>query len=129
MCIRDSNILVEIKGVNHPFKRENVSQVTRHVKDYAESHSIYGADVCKQCKGVLIINPYSTSNINDRVTKEYYSKEVIDDIKYDNVCAIDTFTLLNYYSKWRQDNKKINMKKIILESNYIEPNFKEIIKL
>ena len=93
--LENVNILVEVKGVNHPFQRDNISQVKRHVKDFAEAHDIYGADVEKYCKGVLIINPYSMHDLKDKIGKEFYSNEVIADAEYEKVCTLDTFTLLN----------------------------------
>lgn len=123
------NVLVEIKGVNHPFQRDNISQVKRHVKDFAEAHAIYGADVEKYCKGVLIINPYSMHDLKDKIGKEFYSNEVIADAEYEKVCTIDTFTLLNYYSKWRNNSNSINLKEILLNNNYNQPDYNEIINL
>lgn len=122
-------MLVEIKGVNHPFQRDNISQIKRHIKDFAEEHEIYGADVDKKCKGVLILNPYSLHDLKEKISKEFYSKEVIEDIKYENICTLDTITLLNYYSKWKKDSKSIDLKQILLSSNYNKPDYDEIIKL
>lgn len=127
--IDNKNILIEVKGVNHPFQRDNISQVKRHVKDYAEEHNIYGSDVDKLCKGVLILNPYSLHDLKDKISKDFYSKEVIEDAEYEKVCTLDTLTLLNYYSKWRNDSKSINLKKILLNNNYNEPDYNEIINL
>ena len=123
------NILVEVKGVNHPFQRDNISQVKRHVKDFAEAHDIYGADVEKYCKGVLIINPYSIHDLKDKIGKEFYSNEVIADAEYEKVCTLDTFTLLNYYSKWRNNPGLINLKEILLNNNYNKPDYDEIINI
>lgn len=123
------NILVEIKGVNHPFQRDNISQVKRHIKDFADEHEIYGADVEKLCKGVLIINPYSLQVLKDKISKEFYSKEVISDAEYEKICTLDTLTLLNYYSKWKQDPKSVDLEKIILNKNYNKPDYDEIINL
>ena len=123
------NILVEIKGVNHPFQRDNISQVKRHIKDFADEHEIYGADVEKLCKGVLIINPYSLHVLKDKISKEFYSKEVISDAEYEKICTLDTLTLLNYYSKWKQDPKSVDLEKIILNKNYNKPDYDEIINL
>ena len=127
--INNKNILVEVKGVNHPFQRDNIAQVKRHVRDYAEEHEIYGADVEKLCKGVIILNPYSLHNLKDKISKEFYSKEVIEDAEYEKVCTLDTLTLLNYYSKWKKDPKSIDIKNIILNTNYNKPDYDEIIKL
>lgn len=127
--LNDKNILVEIKGVNHPFQRDNISQVKRHIKDYADEHEIYGADVEKLCKGVLIINPYSLHDLKDKISKEFYSKEVIADAKYEKICTLDTLTLLNYYSRWKNNSKSINLKELLLNSNYNEPDYQDIISL
>ncbi len=123
------NILVEVKGVNHPFQRDNISQVKRHVKDYAEENQIYGADVDKNCKGVLILNPYSKHDLKEKISKDFYSKDVIADAEYEKVCTLDTLTLLNYYSKWKNDSKSIDMKSIILTTNYNKPDYNEIINI
>lgn len=125
----DKHVLIEIKGVNHPFQRDNISQVKRHIKDYAEENQIYGADVDKLCKGVLILNPYSLHDLKDKISKDFYSKEVIDDAEYEKVCTLDTLTLLNYYSRWKQNSKSINLKEILLNSNYNEPDYQDIISL
>lgn len=127
--LNDKNILVEIKGVNHPFQRDNISQVKRHIKDYADEHEIYGADVEKLCKGVLIINPYSLHDLKDKISKEFYSKEVIADAEYEKICTLDTLTLLNYYSRWKNNSKSINLKELLLNSNYNEPDYQDIISL
>lgn len=125
----DKNILVEVKGVNHPFQRDNISQVKRHVKDYAAEHEIYGIDVEEKCKGVLILNPYSLHELKDKISKEFYSKEVIADAEYEKVCTLDSLTLLNYYSKWKKDPKSIDMKNVILNTNYNKPDYKDIVNL
>ena len=126
--INDINILVEVKGVNTPYNREHISQIDRHIRDFADDNKIYGEDINKKIKGLLIINPYDRQTINDKIKKEFYNNESIKDIKYHNICTIDTLTLLNYYSKWKKNNKSIDLAKIILNNNYIEPDFKEIIK-
>lgn len=125
--IKGINVLIEIKGVNHPFKRENISQTSRHVKDFAELNNIYGADVEKLCKGVLILNPYCQQELKDKISKEFYSKEVISDAEYDRICTLDTLTFLNYFSKWKENPKSIDFKKILLENNYNKPDFEDII--
>lgn len=125
----EKNILVEVKGVNHPFQRDNISQTKRHIKDYAEANQIYGADVDELCKGVLILNPYSLHDLKDKISKDFYSKEVIDDAKYENICTLDTLTLLNYFSKWKNDPTSINLKEIILKNTYNEPDYEDIINL
>ena len=65
------SILVEVKGVNHPFQRDNISQVKRHVKDYAEENQIYGGCRDKNCKGVLILNPYSKHDLKEKISKDF----------------------------------------------------------
>lgn len=127
--LNDKNILVEVKGVNHPFQRDNISQVKRHIKDYADEHEIYGADVEKLCKGVLIINPYSLHDLEDKISKDFYSKEVIADAEYEKICTLDTLTLLNYYSKWKQNPKSVCLENIILNKNYNKPDYEDIISL
>lgn len=127
--LNDKNILVEVKGVNHPFQRDNISQVKRHIKDYADEHEIYGADVEKLCKGVLIINPYSLHDLEDKISKDFYSKEVIADAEYEKICTLDTLTLLNYYSKWKQNPKSVCLENIILNKNYNQPDYEDIISL
>ena len=123
------NILVEVKGVNDPFRRENISQIKRHIKDFAEENEIYGEDVDKKCKGVLIINPYCRHDLKEKILKEFYSKEVIADAEYEKVCTLDTLTLLNYYSKWRNDSKSIDLKKILISTNYNAPSYEDIINV
>lgn len=127
--MNEKNYLIEIKGVNHGFQRENISQAKRHVKDYAELQKIYGAEVNEKCKGILIINPFSKHDLKDKIQKDFYSNESIADAEYEKITTLDTLTLLNYYSKWKKDKKSIDFKKILLENNYNEPDFKEIIKL
>ena len=123
------NILAEVKGVNDPFQRDNISQAKRHVTDFANENGIYGEDVNKTCKGLLIINPYRKQDLKEKLEKEFYSKEVIKDAKFENICTLDTYTLLNYYSKWRNNNKSIDLKSIILNNTYNEPDYKDIIDL
>lgn len=123
------NILAEVKGVNDPFQRDNISQAKRHVTDFANENGIYGEDVNKTCKGLLIINPYRKQDLKEKLEKEFYSKEVIKDAKFENICTLDTYTLLNYYSKWRNNNKSIDLKSIILNNTYNEPDYEDIIDL
>lgn len=123
------NVLVEVKGVNHTIKRENVSQAKRHVEDYAAKNEIFGADVEKKCKGVLIMNVYSLHTLEDKMSKDIYSKDVIADIKHDNICTFDTLTFLSLYSKWKTNPQSIDIKKILLNTNYNEPDFMDIINI
>lgn len=123
------NILAEVKGVNDPFQRDNISQAKRHVTDFANENGIYGEDVNKTCKGLLIINPYRKQELKEKIEKEFYSKEVIKDAKFENICTLDTYTLLNYYSKWKDNNESIDLKSIILSNTYNEPDYKDIIDL
>lgn len=123
------NILAEVKGVNDPFQRDNISQAKRHVTDFANENGIYGEDVNKTCKGLLIINPYRKQELKEKIEKEFYSKEVIKDAKFENICTLDTYTLLNYYSKWKDNNESIDLKSIILNNTYNEPDYKDIIDL
>lgn len=123
------NVLAEVKGVNDPFQRDNISQAKRHVTDFANENGIYGEDVNKTCKGLLIINPYRKQDLKEKLAKEFYSKEVIKDAKFENICTLDTYTLLNYYSKWRNNNKSIDLKSIILNNTYNEPDYEDIIDL
>ncbi len=124
----DVKILTEVKGINEAFHRGNISQVKRHVIDYANENNIYGEAINKFCKGLLIINPYRKQELKEKIGKEFYNKEVISDAKYENVCTIDTYTLLNYYSKWKKD-KSINLKSIILNKTYNKPDYKDILDL
>ena len=78
---------------------------------------------------MLIINPYSLHVLKDKISKEFYSKEVISDAEYEKICTLDTLTLLNYYSKWKQDPKSVDLEKIILNKNYNKPDYDEIINL
>lgn len=121
------NILVEVKGVNRPYQRDDISQTMRHVNDYASNNNIYGKDIFEKCKGVLIINPYNLNDLDNKITKEIYSPEVKQDAEYYNICTIDTITLLNLYSNWKNNSKGINLKDIILNSTYNQPNFMDII--
>lgn len=123
------NILVEVKGVNHSFQRGNIGQAKRHVIDYAYANDIYGEDIKKYCKGVLIINPYSLHELKDKISKDFYSPEVISDAQYENICTLDTLTLLNLFSKWKKSPEQVDLKKIILTSTYVEPYFDEIIRI
>lgn len=121
------NILVEVKGINTSIKRQNVGQAKNHVRDFANNNDIYADDINKYCKGLLIINPFDKDPLADKINKDFYSKEVISDLKSENICAIDTYTLLNYYSKWKNDNNSINLKNIILNETYVPKDFKDIL--
>lgn len=123
----DINIFVEVKGINTSVKRQNVSQAKNHVRDFAAKHRIYAENVDKCCKGLLIINPFDKNTLQATVGKDFYSNEVIADLKYENICAIDTYTLLNYYSKWKSDNNSVNLKEIILNKTYVSKDFQDIL--
>ena len=121
------NILVEVKGINTSIKRQNVGQAKNHVRDFANNNDIYADDINKYCKGLLIINPFDKDSLTDKINKDFYSKEVISDLKSENICAIDTYTLLNYYSKWKNDNNSIDLKNIILNETYVPKDFQDIL--
>lgn len=123
----DINIFVEVKGINTSVKRQNVSQAKNHVRDFAAKHKIYASDVDKYCKGLLIINPFDKNTLQATIDKDFYSNEVIDDLNYENICAIDTYTLLNYYSKWKSNNNSVNLKDIILDKTYVPKDFQDIL--
>ncbi len=121
------NFLVEVKGVNRPYQRDDIGQVMRHVNDYASINGIYGEDILKKCKGLLIINPYNLNDLDNKIKKEFYSQEVKQDAEYYNICTIDAITLLSIYSKWRKNKEDVDLKDIILNKSYNEPDFMEII--
>ena len=120
--IGQKKILVEIKGVNTSIKREYVSQTQRHIEDNAKTNNIDDDEIANKYKGLLIITPYIKLDIQERKQREFYSQSVIGDIKHYNICAIDTITLLGMFHKFRA-GEKINLKDIILNNNYIQPDF------
>ncbi len=118
----EKKILVEIKGVNTSIKREHVSQIQRHIEDEAKINNVDDDVIPCKYKGLLIVNPYIKSSLQERRKKEFYSKSVIGDIMHYDICAIDTITLLGMFQKYKT-GEKIDFKKIILNENYIEPDF------
>lgn len=122
LVLEDKKILIEIKGVNDPIKRSNVSQLQRHIEDDAQVNNIEDNDIPKKYKGLLIINPYIKTPVKERIKKDFYSEIVKKDIVYHDICAIDTITLLSYFQKYKA-GQKINLKNIILNTNYNEPDF------
>lgn len=120
--LNNKKILVEVKGINTAIKRENVSQAQRHIEDDARENNIEDDDIPELYKGLLIINPYIKSSIKERMQKEFYSKTVIADIEHYNICAIDTITLLGLFQKYRE-GEKINLKEVILNNNFVKPDF------
>lgn len=119
----DKKILVEVKGVNTPIKREHVSQIQRHIEDDAKENNIDDEDISNKYKGVLIINPYIKTPVRERISKDFYSNVVQGDIKHYNICTLDTITFLSIFQKYKQGNETIDFKNIILSGNYIEPDF------
>ncbi len=124
--LNDKKILVEVKGINTAIKRENVSQIQRHIEDDAKKNNIDDDIIPNRYKGLLIINPYIKSSVVERQQKEFYSKTVIGDLMHYDICAIDTITLLGMFQKHR-NGEIINLKDIILNNNYIQPNFSIIV--
>ena len=120
--IGSKKVLTEIKGVNTSIKREYVSQTERHIQDDAKENNIEDDEIPEKYKGLLIINPYIKLSIKERKQKEFYSKTVIGDLNHYDICAIDTITLLGMFNKFRL-GEKIDLKEIILNSNYIQPDF------
>lgn len=124
----DKKILVEIKGVNTAIKREYISQMQRHIEDDARENNIEDDDMANKYKGLLIVNPYIKIPAKERITKEFYSNTVKADIKYHNICTIDTITFLSIFQEFKK-GKDIDFKNIILNNNYNEPIFSIIDKI
>lgn len=120
--LKNKKVLVEVKGINTAIKRENVSQIQRHIEDDARENNVEDDEIPEKYKGLLIINPYIKLSIQERKQKEFYSKTVIGDLNHYDICAIDTITLLGMFNKYRA-GEKIDLKEIILNSNYIQPDF------
>lgn len=120
--LKNKKVLVEVKGINTAIKRENVSQIQRHIEDDAKANNIDDDEISNKYKGLLIINPYIKSSIQERKEKEIYSKAVIGDLKHYDICAIDTITLLGMFQRFRT-GEKIDLKDIILNNNYVKPDF------
>lgn len=123
LILNDKKVLIEIKGINTAIKRENISQIQRHIFDDAQENNIEDEDISKYYKGVLIINPYIKTPIKERIQKEFYSDIVRKDIIHFDICTIDTVTLLTYFQKYRNDSNSVNIKDIILNNNFNVPNF------
>lgn len=121
--LENKKILVEVKGVNSPIKREHVSQIQRHIEDDTKENNIDDENISDNYKGVLIINPYIKTLVKERINKDFYGNVVQGDIKHYNICAIDTITLLSIFQKYKQDSETIDFKNIILNNNYVEPDF------
>lgn len=60
---------------------------------------------------------------------EMFLSQMLFSLGYEKVCTLDILTLLNYYSKWKNDSKIVDMKNIILNTNYNKPDYNEIINL
>lgn len=119
----DKNILVEVKGVNTPIKRQYVSQAQNHIEDDAVIKGIDDDDINKYYKALLIVNPYIKDPVKDRVKKDFYGVSVKQEIEYKKVCTLDTITFLSLYQKYKDNKESIDLKDIILNSNYNEPDF------
>lgn len=65
----NKNILVEVKGVNTPIKRQYVSQAQNHIEDDAVIKEIDNDNINKYYKALLIVNPYIKDPVKERVKK------------------------------------------------------------
>ncbi|MBQ7137030.1 MAG: hypothetical protein IJO43_03555 [Bacilli bacterium] len=119
----NKNILVEVKGVNTPIKRQYVSQAQNHIEDDAVIKEIDDDDINKYYKALLIVNPYIKDPVKDRVKKDFYGVSVKQEIEHKKVCTLDTITFLSLYQKYKDNQESIDLKDIILNSNYNEPDF------
>lgn len=117
------HILVEVKGVNTPIKRQYVSQAQSHIEDAAVTNGINDEEINKFYKALLIVNPYIKEPARDRIKKDFYGVSVKQDIEYKNVCTLDTITLLSLYQKYKDNKACVDLKDIILNSNYNKPDF------
>lgn len=120
--LNNKKILVEVKGINTSVKRENVSQLRNHIEDDALLNNVEDDEIHNIYKGILIINPYIKSTIEDRIKKDFYSKTVESDIKHEDFFAIDTISLLSLYCKFKQGKIK-NIDKYIFDNNFIGTDF------
>lgn len=120
--LNNKKILVEVKGINTSVKRENVSQLRNHIEDDAILNNIEDDEIHNKYKGLLIINPYIKSTIEDKIKKDFYSKAVESDIKHEDFFAIDTISLLSLYCKFKQGKIK-NIIKYIFDNNFIGTDF------
>ena len=121
--LENKNILVEVKGVNTAIKRQHVSQAQNHIEDNAIIKEIDDDDINKYYKALLIVNPYIKEPVKDRVKKDFYGISVKKEIEYKNVCTLDTITLLSFYQKYKDNKESVDLKYLILNSNYNEPDF------
>ncbi len=119
----NKNILVEVKGVNTPIKRQYVSQAQNHIEDDAVIKEIDDDNINKYYKALLIVNPYIKDPVKERVKKDFYGVSVKQEIEHKKVCTLDTITFLSLYQKYRDNKESIDLKDIILNSNYNEPDF------
>lgn len=92
-------VLLEIKGVNTPIKREHISQIQRHLEDEARENNI-DDDISANYKGLLIVNPYIKTPVKERIKKEFYSDTVKGDIEHYDICTLDTITFLTLFEKY-----------------------------
>lgn len=120
--INGKKVLIEVKGVNEGFRRDNVLQIQRHINDAARKDNIDESDVLNKYKGVLIINPFIKTPVKERIQKDIYSMDAKNDIDYFNICAIDTITLLSLFNRFKK-GESIDLKDIFLNNNYNEPDF------
>lgn len=120
--LNNKKVLVEVKGINTGVKRENVSQIQRHIEDDAKINGIDDDEFSNKYKGLLIINPYIKTSVKERKEKEIYSKTVIDDLEHYGICAIDTITLLGKFQRFKA-GEIIDLKDVILNNNCIQPDF------
>lgn len=119
----NKNILVEVKGVNTSIKRQYVSQAQNHIEDDAIIKEIDDDDINKYYKALLIVNPYIKDPVKERVKKDFYGISVKQEIEHKKVCTLDTITFLSLYQKYRDNKESIDLKDIILNSNYNDPDF------
>lgn len=120
--LENKKVLVEVKGVNTAIKREYVSQIQRHIEDDAQKNNVNDDEIPNRYKGLLIVNPYIKTPIKERIKKEFYSNTVKGDIEHYDICTVDTITLLGIFQKFKK-NGNADLKKIVLNTSYNEPDF------
>lgn len=109
-------LLFEVKGVNRPVKKKDVSQIWTHLVEAEE------LDETKEYKGCLIVNPYRLVDLEERIKKDFYHPDVKKLIEFHNVCSIDTITLYCYYKNFIDGCLTADdFKTILLEKTYNEP--------